>query len=305
MKAALVISGGGSKGAFAGGVAEFLCEQEKDYAVFVGSSTGSLLVPFLAIGEIERLKKIYSNIRQKDVFSSNPFKLKKDKQGKYTVRINHFSVLSLFVRGTNTFGESKSLYHLIKKSYTETDYETLKMSGKSVIITVSNLTTNQVEYKKLETVAYHDAIDWMWASANVTPFMSLVCKNGFEYADGGFGNMAPIQKAIDEQCCDIDAIVLEHQEKKYHNRPSKNGFDLLIKVLGFSINQIIRNDISIGNLSAMHKRVRLQLYFPHKVLTYNSLIFDPQKMKEWWEEGYAYSKNITPKQIIVELNPKQ
>ena len=56
MKTALVISGGASKGAFAGGVAQFLCEQNKEYRFFVGSSTGSLLVPLLAIGKIERLK---------------------------------------------------------------------------------------------------------------------------------------------------------------------------------------------------------------------------------------------------------
>jgi predicted patatin/cPLA2 family phospholipase len=142
-------------------------------------------------------------------------------------------------------------------------------------------------------------LDWIWASANVIPFMSLVCKDGFEYADGGFGNVAPIQKAIDEDCCDIDAIVLENQEKKYNFPSSKNGFDLLSKVLSFSITQIIRNDISIGNLSAFQKNVHLHLYFPPRVLTYNSLIFDPELMKAWWTEGYNYAKNLTPKKIII------
>ena len=42
---ALVISGGGSKGAFAGGVAQYLIEQDKgrEYDMFLGTSTGSLL----------------------------------------------------------------------------------------------------------------------------------------------------------------------------------------------------------------------------------------------------------------------
>ena len=40
---ALVISGGGSKGAFAGGVAQYLMEREKrEYDMFLGTSTGSL-----------------------------------------------------------------------------------------------------------------------------------------------------------------------------------------------------------------------------------------------------------------------
>lgn len=42
MKKALVISGGGSKGAFAGGIAQYLMEEEqRDYDLFVGTSTGS------------------------------------------------------------------------------------------------------------------------------------------------------------------------------------------------------------------------------------------------------------------------
>ena len=43
---ALVISGGGAKGAWAGGLVEYLSmEKGMDWDVFVGSSTGSLLVP--------------------------------------------------------------------------------------------------------------------------------------------------------------------------------------------------------------------------------------------------------------------
>jgi len=45
---ALVISGGGSKGAFAGAVAEYLIEEKKfNYDLFFGTSTGSLLVTHL------------------------------------------------------------------------------------------------------------------------------------------------------------------------------------------------------------------------------------------------------------------
>ena len=62
---ALVISGGGSKGAFAGGVAEYLVKVCKyQYDIFIGSSTGSLLVPLLSIGEIEKLKKIFTTVTQ-------------------------------------------------------------------------------------------------------------------------------------------------------------------------------------------------------------------------------------------------
>lgn len=300
MKSALVISGGGAKGAFAGGVASYLLERNKEYNVFVGSSTGSLLAPLLALGKIDTLKRLYTSVAQNDIFSSNPFIIKKDKAGEYSVKINHFKVLGMFLKGSVTFGESKNLRKLIKNNYMEIDHDNLKNSGKTVIVTVSNFTTNEVEYKYIEQLPYDDAIDWIWASANVTPFMSLLCKNGFEYGDGGFGNVAPVQKAINEGCCDIDAIILENQEKKYNNLPSKNGFDLLVKILSFSTTRIIKNDITIGNLEALNKNVHLHLYFPNRVLTYNSLIFDSKLMTKWWHEGYNHAKSMHPEIFLIE-----
>ena len=69
MKKALVISGGGSKGAFAGGVAEYLInKKKKDYDLFLGTSTGSLLVSHLALGMIDPLKELYTSVNQKDIF---------------------------------------------------------------------------------------------------------------------------------------------------------------------------------------------------------------------------------------------
>ena len=54
---ALVISGGGSKGAFAGGVAQYLVEDLKhNYEMLVGTSTGSLLITHLALNKVKKIK---------------------------------------------------------------------------------------------------------------------------------------------------------------------------------------------------------------------------------------------------------
>ena len=59
---ALVISGGGSKGAYAGGVAQYLIQEEgHKYDMYVGTSTGSLLVPHLAAGKIDKIYKLMTN----------------------------------------------------------------------------------------------------------------------------------------------------------------------------------------------------------------------------------------------------
>ena len=75
---ALVISGGGSKGAFAGGVADYLInEAKRDYDILIGTSTGSLLVPLLAIEETAKLKTAYTSVQPRDIYNINPFNVKK------------------------------------------------------------------------------------------------------------------------------------------------------------------------------------------------------------------------------------
>ena len=74
---ALVISGGGSKGAFAGGVAEYLINmQQKSYDLFIGTSTGSLLISHLALGKTAELKDLYTHVSNRSIFDNNPFLIK-------------------------------------------------------------------------------------------------------------------------------------------------------------------------------------------------------------------------------------
>ena len=115
---ALVISGGGSKGAFAGGVAQYLIEEKnKDYDLFIGTSTGSLLVCHLALGKVDKIKAVYTNVNQNSIFSHCPFVIK-NKKGVETIGIHHCNVIKNLLRGRKTFGESKNLKKLIKEKVT-------------------------------------------------------------------------------------------------------------------------------------------------------------------------------------------
>jgi len=116
---ALVISGGGSKGAFAGGVAEYLIEEKgKEYDLFLGTSTGSLMVTHLAMGKIRDLKAIYTTVSQRKIFSNNPFVVRTI-HGEKVVSVNHLNTLWNFINGRKTFGESKNLRKFIRKYITD------------------------------------------------------------------------------------------------------------------------------------------------------------------------------------------
>jgi len=288
---ALVISGGGSKGAFAGGVAQYLIdEKKKNYDLLIGTSTGSLLITHLALGKLDELEKIYTTVNQRTIFSNNPFVVK-TVHGEKVVSVNHLNTIWNFINGRKTFGESKNLRKFIKKNIKEEYYNQIRNSDKEIVVTVSNLTTNQVEYKSINDYSYSDFVDWIWGSCNYVPFMSLLRKNGYEYADGGFGCLVPIREAILRGATEVDAIILETEVTKFNRLPSKNPFALLGNILAFMLDHVERHNVTIGKLQAKHSNVKLNLYYTPTVLTTNSLIFNKKLMTKWWKYGYKHAKS--------------
>jgi len=285
---ALVISGGGSKGAFAGGVAQYLIQDlGRQYEMFLGTSTGSLMISHLALNKIDKIRQIYTSVNQENIFSNCPFS-KKTTNGIEEIGINHINVLKNFLRGSKTFGESHNLRKLIKEIFTLEEFITLQSSSKEVIVTVSNLSLNQTEYKSIKDFGYDEFCDWIWISCNFTPFMSLVNKNGCDYADGGFGVIAPIEEAIRCGATIIDAIILDTEVSNINRLPSRNPFSLLTNMFIFILDRVAFQNISIGKNLSVSKNITLNLYYTPSVLTTNSLVFHKEEMEKWWNDGYSF-----------------
>ena len=286
---ALAISGGGSKGAFAGGVAEYLIrEKGREYDLFLGSSTGSLLISHLALNKIDKVKRLFTSVTQNQIFDNCPFTVK-TVNGVQTIGIHHFNVLKNFFRGRKTFGESNQLRQIILNSITPKEFEALKTSNKDVVITVSNLSTNHVEYKKLSQCHYLDYVDWIWISCNYVPFMTLATKDKCEYGDGGLGTIIPIEEALRCGATEIDAIVLDTEFPHTNRMPSRNPFDAMSTIFGFMADRIEYQNIKIGKLMAADHNAQVNLYYTPSVLTTNSLVFDKDKMAEWWKAGFDFA----------------
>ncbi|WP_027136537.1 patatin-like phospholipase family protein [Gaetbulibacter saemankumensis] len=287
---ALVISGGGSKGAFAGGVAQYLIEElDRDYDIFIGTSTGSLLVSHLALKKIEKIKSVYTSVNNHSIFNVCPF-IVNQKHGGQNIAIHHINVLINFIRGSKTFGESHNLLKLIRKTITESDFNELKESSKEIAVTVSNLSLNQVEYKTLKDFTYKEFTEWIWISCNYTPFMTLVKKYGCEYADGGLGNMVPIEEAINRGATEVDAIILQTEVLQYNRMPSRNPFSLMTNMFTFMLDRIESQNIKIGKHVASHHNAIINFYYTPTILTTNSLIFNKEKMTQWWQSGYDFAR---------------
>jgi len=287
---ALVISGGGSKGAFAGGVAQFLIEENgREYDMFLGTSTGSLLVPHLAAHEISKVYNLFTNVTQRDIFSVSPFVQRKKGNREY-VSINFINSIWQFIKMKRTFGESKALRKNIKRNFTREEFDRIRSSREDVVVTVSNLSKNRVEYKSVNDCTYEEFCNWIWISCNYIPFMSLAKVDGFEYADGGLGCVVPIREAIQRGATVIDAVILESEHMVGNKVLGKNPFSLMISLFGHLLEQVEKHDVTIGKLAAKNKGVTLNLYYTPTKLTENSLIFSKPLMQKWWKEGFDYAK---------------
>jgi NTE family protein len=289
---ALVISGGGSKGAFAGGIAQYLIQEaHQEYDFFLGSSTGSLLISHLALGELDYIQSVFTSVTQAQIFSNCPFTIRY-KNNLPNIGINHFNVLKNFIRGRKTFGESHALRKLVAQTLSPTQFEVLQKKQPQILVTVSNLTTNKVEYKAAADCSYEDFIDWIWISCNYIPFMSLVQKDRAEYADGGLGCIVPISKAFELGATHVDSIMLNTAVPQINRMPTRNAFDALAVLFNFMVDQIGEHDVALGKMTAKAYDGSLRVFHTPRVLTTNSLVFDRQKMQKWWAEGHAYAHRV-------------
>ncbi|MCF1192345.1 patatin-like phospholipase family protein [Mangrovimonas sp. AS39] len=287
---ALVISGGGSKGAFAGGVAQYLIEERgRQYDMYLGTSTGSLLIPHLAVNKITKLHEMFTSVQQQDIFSVSPFVQRKKGDREY-VSIDFVNSLWQFIRQKRTFGESKALKKAIKRNFTEEEYHQILNTKEDLVVTVVNLSTNTTEYKSIKECTYEEFCQWIWISCNYVPFMSLVKVDGYEYADGGLGCVVPIREAIQRGATEVDAIILKSENLEGQKVLGKNPFSLMLSLFGHVMDQLEKHDILIGKLAAKNRGVTLNLYYTPTELTENSLIFSKRLMRKWWQQGYDHAK---------------
>ncbi len=238
-KTALVISGGGSKGAFAVGVLKYIKENRPDiiFDVVCGTSTGSLITPLAATEEISELEKMYTTTNTEDV-------------------LNTGSITDRFLNHTSVFGV-KPLRVLVEKEVTDTRYNQIISSGKDIFIAAVCLQTGKVTYftnSNLPGPSNYDMIRFnsrdefikaIVASSDQPVLMPPIDINGKQYVDGGLREYAPMQAAIASGAEEIYAILLSPDLPNTDARTFTSLSDILFRTLALFSEDVSANDILI------------------------------------------------------------
>lgn len=291
-KRVLIISGGGARGAWGGGLIKALYEKEKpDYRCIVGNSTGSLLAPMVALNAYDKMEQGFTDVNQKTVFNINPFK----QNGK----VNPWIAALRILLGKKTLGETQNLRKRIFSFFTEKDLEDIKASGREVKVAIVNLTTNTLLFKSTQDCDYAEMVDWIWASANTPVFMSDLSKYEELWVDGGIKENVPIVEGLEfakaNDIKTIDVVVNYHKGERNICWPEKgkkaNIISKLLRIIHIFSDEVRISDIENGLCRAKANDKIINLYYMEEeeyLLCPENLLFKKPILKELWKCGYNH-----------------
>lgn len=272
MKTALVISGGGSKGAFAVGVVKWLTELGVAFDIIVGTSTGALLAPLIGSDKIELAESVYSNVATDQLISKNCWLLLPWRAALY---------------------DDIGLQRTIERLYTEEMHETLRLSDKVISVCTVSLNNGETCYwhpRDTDCATFRRAL---LASSNQPGLMPPVqiIKGQDYHVDGGVREIAPIAEAVAHGAKKVYAVILEPEELPTMPGEFNRIPKILLRTLDLMFAETRKNDVE---LAKANKHLDLTVIRPIQPLTSNSLEFVPEKMQAMMEYGYNRAKELVP-----------
>lgn len=244
MKRAVVISGGGAKGAFAVGILKHLSTHFPaiTFDIFVGTSTGALITPFAATGDIGVLEKLYTTITTGDVILKG-------------------NILDRFLN-SNSIYDASPLAKLLIKYCTDSLCSKLLQIQKEIYIVTTCLQTSNTVYFTNKTPSVQAAGEMIKlttpdevrraviASACEPVFMPPVeVKKGSlplrQYVDGGVRELAGVQVAIDAGADEIYTILLTPENHPADEKNFDRSFSILEKTIEIFTVETGANDLNL------------------------------------------------------------
>lgn len=275
---ALVLSGGGAKGAYQVGVLKrWLLEEGLEYDILCGVSVGAINVAQLsqaAMGKISesysKLMMTWSNLTSSSIYRNWPC-------GK----------ISAFWK--NSIVDSSPLMNMLKLSI---DHKKIRSSGRKVRVGAVCLETG--EYRT-GTELNDDIVDWVVASSSFPVFFTPVKIDGKLWIDGGLRSVTPLDEALALGASYIDVIMCSNPNQNLLHKMIHSAVpDVAYRSAEIMLDQIMRADVRAIGLknrlldagTASYEKINIRLIQPNKPLECDSLDFDPPKIKKMIKQGY-------------------
>jgi len=195
MKRAVVLSGGGSKGAYQIGVWKALRKLGKKYSIVTGTSIGAVNGILMVQKEYHKAEYLWKNIGFSDLFDVkfDDVKTELDIYKKFAEQ---------FIKNGGI--STKKIHNFISKSYNEKKFYKSKVDYGIVTYSVSKMQPKIV----LKSESKEKLLDYVMASSACYPAFQSIKIDNDKYVDGGYYDNLPINLAIDMGAEEIIAIDL-------------------------------------------------------------------------------------------------
>lgn len=214
---ALVLGGGGAKGAYEIGAIAALRELGIEAGSVYGVSIGALNAAMYAQGDMERAEALWASIRLADLVTPESLQLADDAEAIF----DHPDKLLEFIsRGAQSRGMDVTPLRQILK--THVDEAAVRRSHVRLgLLTTRFPSMNMVE-KRIEDMEEGTLHDWLMASSACYPAFPMANIGGERYLDGGFCDNAPVEMAVRDGARHIIVIDIgRHQSHtQYRLRPN-------------------------------------------------------------------------------------
>jgi len=248
-KRALVLSGGGNRGAYEVGVLKHLIlNKNRRYDTIIGVSVGALNASFLSQYNkneqdiaIKNLENLWKNIKKEDVYSF------------WNNSIVSSAILSLFGIKPSLLDLSP-LSRLIDKNFHRNFHE----SDTELLIGVTELATGRFIVKdkmnpKLKT--------FISASCSIPVIFAPIEIDGIQYVDGGIRSNTPLKAILETGEYDVvDVIVLVPKEEELEMSPGelRTIYGIAYRTLEILAHKILYSEVNVINTRDMFKEIQTE-----------------------------------------------
>ena len=267
---ALVLSGGGAKGAWEAGAAVALIERGVPVRLVAGSSAGALTAAMLADGRLDRLQALWRSLSREQVYALRP--------GVLFAGLLPGWLTLLALDHAGSLLDPTPLRELIAATL---DFDRVRASPRRLLVVTTDLARRAPRVFDNATVS----VDALMAAAAVPGAFPPVSVDGALLVDGGLTGRAPVLEALaTAEPIGRALVLLSYAADEVGEAPTRLRRTLEEAFETAMIHQV-RRDTELARLR--HPAVEVQLLAPTAPLQLRPLEFDPVAMGEALARGRA------------------
>lgn len=214
---ALVLGGGGAKGAYEIGAIEALSELGIEAGSVYGTSIGALNAAMYAQGDLPKAQALWDSLRLDDLLTPESMALADDAESLFDhpERLLEFITRHAQKKGVDTAPLRRLLAAHV-------DEAKIRRSPVHFGLVTTRFPSMQMVEKRLEDMEPGSLCDWLMASCACFPVFPMVHIGEERYMDGGFCDNVPVEMAVRSGAKHIIAIDCGRSQShtQYANRPN-------------------------------------------------------------------------------------